>query len=201
MIVEGALSDSFDLSNMIYQGTVLGPPLWNAFFHDVVAAAEKYGGQASIFADDLNIFKMFDVKIDNFDIMICMELTREEIHKWGRRNRVTFEASKGDIAILHPVYGEGNDFKMLGCIFDTKLYMQSAIDKIVSKTKSKIQAMTRTIGIYNEKDIIQQFKTHIWGYTEYINGASMHATDTSLNRLDKIRSVRGEASLRKRRRR
>ena len=30
--VEGAYSDTFDLCNMIYQGTVLGPPLWNVFF-------------------------------------------------------------------------------------------------------------------------------------------------------------------------
>ena len=33
--VEGALSDAMELANMVFQGTVLGPPLWNAFFSDV----------------------------------------------------------------------------------------------------------------------------------------------------------------------
>ena len=32
--VEGALSDVMLLVDMVFQGTVLGPPLWNAFFAD-----------------------------------------------------------------------------------------------------------------------------------------------------------------------
>ena len=33
--VEGALSEAMLLSNMVFQGTVLGPSLWNVFFADV----------------------------------------------------------------------------------------------------------------------------------------------------------------------
>ena len=89
-----------------------------------------------------------------------MEFARTEIHRWGRKNRVTFEASKEDIVIIHPSYGEGDVCKILGCHFDTKLYMDIAIDKIISKIRPKIQVMTRTNGIYNIADMIQQFKTH-----------------------------------------
>ena len=84
---------------MIYQGTVLGPPLWNVFFHDVKDVAETCGAQASIFADDLNVYKDFHVNVTNFDVEISMEITRAEVYKWGRRNRVTFEPSKEDIVI------------------------------------------------------------------------------------------------------
>ena len=59
VIVEGIASDPFEISNTVFQGTVLGPPLWNLFFADVVDAAESKGGNASIFADDLNVFKAF----------------------------------------------------------------------------------------------------------------------------------------------
>jgi len=32
VVVGGAKSEEFSMSNMVYQGTVLGPPLWNVFF-------------------------------------------------------------------------------------------------------------------------------------------------------------------------
>ena len=31
---EGVVSDIFELSNIVFQGTVLGPPMWNIFFAD-----------------------------------------------------------------------------------------------------------------------------------------------------------------------
>ena len=60
VIVEA--SDPFEIFNTVFQGTVLGPPLWNLFFADVVTAAESQGGDASLFADDLNVFKVFEKK-------------------------------------------------------------------------------------------------------------------------------------------
>ena len=59
VIVEGTASDPFEIHDTIFQGTVLGPPLWNLFFADVIDAAESNGGDASIFADDLHVFKAF----------------------------------------------------------------------------------------------------------------------------------------------
>ena len=69
VIVEGTASDPFEIFNTVFQGTVLGPPLWNLFFADVVTAAESQGGDASLFADDLNIFKAFEKNVTN-DILI-----------------------------------------------------------------------------------------------------------------------------------
>ena len=48
VIVEGTASDPFEIFNTVFQGTVLGPPLWNLFFADVVTAAESQGGDASL---------------------------------------------------------------------------------------------------------------------------------------------------------
>ena len=55
--IEGVYSDVFDLCNTICQGIVLGLPFWNVFFHDDIGIAQKIGGNVSIFADDLSIFK------------------------------------------------------------------------------------------------------------------------------------------------
>ena len=57
VVVEGTASDTFEIANTIFQGTVLGPPLWNTFFNDVAIPAASTGGEPATFADDLNVFQ------------------------------------------------------------------------------------------------------------------------------------------------
>ena len=45
--VEGICSDSFEIVDTVFQGTVLGPPLWNVFFNDVACPAASTGGDPS----------------------------------------------------------------------------------------------------------------------------------------------------------
>ena len=40
--------------------------------------------------------------------------------------------------------------------------------------------------MYDKKTMLQQYKTHIWGGTEYANGAILHACDTVLSRIDRL---------------
>ena len=51
VIVQGARSEEFDITNSVWQGSVLGPTLWNAFFSDVSKPASSTGGTESKFAD------------------------------------------------------------------------------------------------------------------------------------------------------
>ena len=105
--VEGALSEATVLCDMVFQGTVLGPCLWNAFFHDIAMVASEDGGEEAAFADDFNVFKRFDFEDENEAIVGVMATTRESCHRWGKRNRVTFDATKEHFAVLHPTHGEG----------------------------------------------------------------------------------------------
>ena len=83
VVVEGTVSDAFEIANTVFQGTVLGPALWNVFFNDVTQPASSLGGTPSLFADDLTVFQKF-VKTDtNEDIHRQMHLCRTRIHKWG----------------------------------------------------------------------------------------------------------------------
>ena len=59
VIVNGYESDLMTLANMIFQGTVLGPKLWNVFFKDVDSVVSACGFIAKKFADNLTIFKFF----------------------------------------------------------------------------------------------------------------------------------------------
>ena len=42
--------------------------------------------------------------------------------------------------------------------------------------------------MYGLADILEQYKTHVWGHVEYDAGAIFHACDTTLARLDGIQS-------------
>ena len=51
VIVQGAYSDIFTIADSVFQGTVMGPMLWNTFFSDVSVPARCAGGSEQIFAD------------------------------------------------------------------------------------------------------------------------------------------------------
>ena len=54
--VGGEFSKDMSIQNMVYQGMVLGPPLWNVYYADAAAAVNLIGFLEIVFADDLNCF-------------------------------------------------------------------------------------------------------------------------------------------------
>ena len=65
VVVAGDCSAGSVLSNMVYQGTVWGPTLWNAFIGDASMVFVSAGYCIVIYADDLNAFKAYDRSISN----------------------------------------------------------------------------------------------------------------------------------------
>ena len=181
--VESVLSDVFTLADSVFQGTVLGPTLWNVFFHDVAFAAAGIDTTEAMFADDLSIYKTFDRNEPNDNIIADMQSKKKDVHKWGDRNRVTFDATKEHIVILHPDHGIGEDFKLLGCLIDVQLRMNHAIDSLIARARPKIHALLRTRNMYSTSDLLMQYKTHIWSILEYQNGTIMHAAPSALAKL------------------
>jgi hypothetical protein len=82
--VEGNKSAQFSLEDQVFQGTVLGPPLYNTFFADLVTfmLPSKSG---KVFADNLNAFHEFDRQVHDHRIMAKFYECRDEVHAWGRR--------------------------------------------------------------------------------------------------------------------
>jgi len=184
VVVEGTASDEFEIADTVFQGTVLGPPLWNIFFSDVTQPASSVGGDPSLFADDLTVFQKFAKTESNEQIHRHMHLCRTRVHKWGRVNRVAFDPSKEHVVVIHPTLGEGDPFKLLGLLIDHKLIMDVGIEKILSQARPKIRAILRTKPHYNVAELITQFKTHIWGIMETHNGGIFHASNHLVDRFD-----------------
>ena len=180
VVVQGKRSCNMDLANSVFQGTVNGPPLWNAFFADVAIPAASTGGREAMFADDLNVFEEFDQHTPLEQVTADLETCRSRVHKWGATNRVSFDPSKELVAILHPSHGHGPAFKLLGCMVDNDLRMHTCIEQLLSKIRPKITAILRTRGFYSVPELITQFKTHIWGVMEVNIGAYFHAATSLL---------------------
>ena len=84
MIVGNASSRDFPLDDTVFQGTVLGPPLWNVFFEDV-STAVPIGFVEKKFADDLSCFKAFDEEVSNEDVHGELPSCQSAVHEWGKK--------------------------------------------------------------------------------------------------------------------
>ena len=186
--VQGVLSEIMSIANSVYQGTVMGPPLWNSFFADVAVPARSTGGEEGMFADDLNVFQQFDQRTPLVEIKRVLVKCRDRVHTWGKANRVSFDAAKEHFLVLHPSEGSGPAFKLLGPLIDSDLRMHSCIDQILSKARAKITAILRMRGFYNEAQLINQFKTHVWSLLEMDAGAIFHAASSLLEKLDEAQN-------------
>ena len=85
VVVGGARSAGTALSNIVYQGTVLGPSLWNAFVGDTSIVFESVGLCIVIYANDLNAFKAYHRSLSNTAILADLRSRQPELHRWGAR--------------------------------------------------------------------------------------------------------------------
>ena len=75
--VGGKLSRDMKIQNMVYQGTVVGPPVLNIYYADAAQAVNLHGFLEFFFADDLNCFNDFGLHTPNSDL-------HEEMHSCQR---------------------------------------------------------------------------------------------------------------------
>ena len=143
-IVNGCGSDPYTLTNSVFQGTVLGPPLWNIHYADAGKAVASLGFEESMFADDLLAHKAFDAHISDTEVLRQLRECQSALHRWGQANQVTFDPGKEELKILHGRCNLGVPFKHLGVLFDTKLKMDVAIDRITAEVGWRQRSLLRT---------------------------------------------------------
>ena len=189
VVIGGASSDPYILENMVFQGTVLGPILWNIFFADVSDAVVAQNGFVDTkFADDLSACKEFANETANSDIMGELHACQTRVHNWGVQNRVIFDAGKEEFCILDPSHGVGRPFRLLGPIIDPKLRMHECVDKVYKRAKPKARRLLLAARFFTQRDLVKQFKAHIWGVIESVTAAVYHAAPSTIAKLDRVQS-------------
>ena len=75
-----------------------------------------------MFADDLNCWKAFWLDGSRLTpheaALIELQGAQHEFHLWGQANQVLFDAGNKSFHTLHTRLFVGDDFKVLGCVFD-----------------------------------------------------------------------------------
>ena len=64
--------------------------------------------------------------------------------------------------------------------------MGDEVAQMLGKCKPKITAMLRRRAFYSVKDLVQQFKTHVWPLLESTMGAIFHASTYLLVKIDRL---------------
>jgi hypothetical protein len=91
VLVGGERSELFDILNQIFQGTVLGPILWDVFFADVSLPIRTTRFKEVMFADDLNSYREYGGNAKNSTIAKHAKNCQTEVHTWGKAMQVEFE--------------------------------------------------------------------------------------------------------------
>ena len=106
VIVGGEHSLAMLLCDMVFQGTVWGPPLWNSFYEDARRPVREAGFTELVFADDLNAHKSFATTVANDQVLAEGLRCQEKLHTWGRANQVCFDSSKESFHVLARAKGQ-----------------------------------------------------------------------------------------------
>ena len=186
VVVQSCQSHPYAIGNQVFQGTVLGPPLWNCFFKSVSEIIEAHQYTDAKFADDLSAFRSYASTVSSQDILSDLRSLQFDVHAWGLPNRVSFDSGKEHFVIFHKRQNYGDDFKLLGTLVDTKLSMASECQRVRKKAAPKAQAILATRGFYSIRDLIGQFKSHVWCHLEFSSGAIYHAADSHLKDVDSV---------------
>ena len=189
VIVDGERSDPAPIRDTVYQGTVLGPPLWNCFYEDARRAVNAEGFTETVFADDLNCYKAFASSFSNDTITSELRSCQESLHQWGHANQVLFDPSKESFHILHRQSPAGDSFKLLGITFDTKLLMHEAAHTISAQARWRMRALLRAKRYHSVAGLVRLYKTHVLSYIEHATAAIYHAAPSVLQCIDSIQSI------------
>ena len=174
------------LTDMVYQGTVLGPTLWNAFFSDVSDFVPEDGQHIQLFDDDLKVEATCPVTMSNQVLSDSLTEAQHRTHMWGTQNRVSFDPTKEAIRIVHPVDGDAEEFVLLGTLLDCQLSLSPCIDSLLKTLRPKARALARLKHILSVSNILNQYKAHIWSKSEYHSGALIIAGEIKLRKFDKM---------------
>lgn len=186
VLVEGATSAEANLRDMVFQGTVLGPLLWNIFFADARDPIVEVGFQEIVYADDLNAFKEFDSQCTSEEILKECDKCQHGLHAWGAANGATFDPGKESAQILSRQEPFGKPFKILGIEFDLQLRMDLCIDATAKSASWKLQVLLRTKRFHTDAELLLLYKAQILSFIEYRTPAVYHACATHLDSIDAV---------------
>ena len=158
VVVDGEESELQRLIDMVFQGTVWGPTLWNVFFADAREAIANAHFEEVVFADDLNAWRVFDRSVPDELLISAGKDCQAELHRWGEANQVTFEPTKEIVTVLSTTAPSQWSFRLLGVPFDCRLCMRDAVEEVVCGASRRAKGLLRCRRYYGVPDMVLLYK-------------------------------------------
>ena len=178
------------LINSVFQGTVLGPPLWNLFYGDARRSVVANGYFETVFADDFNAWQEFvgsgEPEETKILVLADLEGVQKELHLWGAANHVNFDPAKESFHILHRRFHHGGEFKILGVTFDGGLLMHTAARQIATEAGLQLQTLLQARSFFSTPELVQLYKSQVLSFVEGSTPGIYHAAVSELERIDRV---------------
>ena len=81
VVVQGCESDNFIIEDEVFQGTVLGPLLWNMFFKEIDDTIGRCLFRIAKFADDLTACRNYKSSVSNSQIQDDLNICQVACHQ------------------------------------------------------------------------------------------------------------------------
>jgi len=99
---------------------------------------------------------------------------------------VTFDAGKKSAHVLCKDKPVGDNFRVLGVLFDSKPTMVPAVKETVTEAKWRLRVLERSAKYFTVPQLVKKYKARVLSYVEYRTAAVYHATDTVLEPLNNL---------------
>lgn len=200
VVVNGVSSNYCELSIGVPQGSILGPLLFIMYTRDLEKVITKYGFSVHLYADDTQIYFVFDVHSANPDLSAVRKCF-QDIKIWMTENFLKLNDDKTqfiDIGYYESPINSLNlgEFsfepvtkaKNLGFLFDHQLNMNDQINA-VSQTCYLNQRNLRRIAARLTHDLkVQLVHSNILSIIDYCNAVYSGLTEKNIHKLQKIQN-------------
>ena len=192
VIVQGATSDALTMQDMVLQGTVWGPPLWNIFYADARHAIQAAGFEEVVYADDPNAY--VPRRSEPCTVPLDAALTQaaecqSSLHRWGQANQVVFDPAKESFHILSRTQGYGDNFSLLGGEFDMQLLMHSAVHQCAIEAGWRARSLLRAQKIFSTSEAIMMFKSKVLSCMESRTAGIAHTSTATWRRSTMFKNI------------
>lgn len=189
----GHISDEFEATSGVPQGSHLGPVLFNIFINDI---GNGFQSEYLLYADDLKIYRRITSVLDTN----VLQSDIDELHAWCRTKLnlnikkcavMSFSRSQTyepmNYTLNDQVLHEVSDIKDLGIIIDNKLVFSKHVEKITLQAFKVLGLITRTCRDFSSAmSIVTLYSALVLPILEYGTIVWSPFTNTLINRVERV---------------
>ena len=97
-----------------------------------------------------------------------------------------FDASKESLHVLHRRKPDGELFKGLGVLWDTKLKLDAEVHEVAARANWKLSTLLRAKRFFSTPALVGMYKSQVLPTVEFPTPAVYHCEATTLDQLDRV---------------